>query len=161
MLSSSCGFQLRGQATLPFETMYVGIPDISPLGIELKRNIVAGTRTKLVNNPAEAKAILSVVAEERTKTILSFNTAGRVREFQLRFRFSFRVHDPQGRDYLPLNEIVLTRDVSFNDSQVLAKEAEEALLYRDMQSDMVQQILRRLAAAPAQPYSFDAPAAAR
>ncbi|MFN0162016.1 MAG: LPS assembly lipoprotein LptE, partial [Burkholderiales bacterium] len=34
----------------------------------------------------------------------------------------------------------------FNDTQVLAKESEEALLYRDMQTDMVQQVLRRLAA---------------
>jgi LPS-assembly lipoprotein len=161
LVTSSCGFQLRGQATLPFESIYVGIPDTSPLGIELKRNIVAGTKTKLATNPAQAKAILTVIADDRSKTILSLNTAGRVREFQLRYRFSFRVHDAQGRDYLPMNEILLTRDVSFNDAQVLAKESEEALLFRDMQSDMVQQILRRLASAPAQPYSFDAPATAR
>ena len=39
-----------------------------------------------------------------------------------------------------------TRDVSYNETQALAKEAEEALLMRNMQSDMVQQLLRRLAA---------------
>ena len=161
LLTAACGFQLRGQATLPFETLHVAIPDTSPLGIELKRNIVAGTKTKLVNDPTQAQAVLSVITEDRGKTILSFNSAGRVREYQLRFRLSFRVHDARGRDYLPQNEILLTRDISFNDSQVLAKESEEALLYRDMQSDMVQQILRRLAAAPAQPYNFDAGAAPR
>ena len=67
-----------------------------------------------------------------------------MREYQLRYRVGFRVHDAKGRDYLPPSEIQLTRDISFNDTQVLAKESEEALLYRDMQSDMVQQILRRL-----------------
>jgi LPS-assembly lipoprotein len=155
---AACGFQLRGQARLPFETLYVAIPDISPMGIELKRNIIAGTRTKLVNSAAEAQAVLSVLAEERGKSILSFDTSGRVREFQLRYRLSFRVHDAKGRDYLPQSEIRLTRDVSFNDSQVLSKEAEELLLYRDMQTDMVQQVLRRLASAPAQPVDPDAAA---
>jgi LPS-assembly lipoprotein len=153
-LTASCGFQLRGQASLPFETLYVAVPAISPLGTELKRNIIAGTRTKLVNDQAQAQAILSVSADDRSKTILSFDTSGRVREFQLRYRVSFRVHDARGRDYLPQSEIRLTRDVSFNNAQVLAKESEEALLYRDMQSDMVQQILRRLSASPAVPIAL-------
>jgi LPS-assembly lipoprotein len=155
-LTASCGFQLRGQARLPFETLYVSVPEISQLGTELKRNLIAGTRTKLVNDPAQAQAILSVSAEDRSKTILSFDTSGRVREFQLRYRLSFRVHDAKGRDYLPQSQIQLTRDISFNDAQVLAKESEELLLYRDMQSDMVQQILRRLSAAPAEPFIFEA-----
>jgi len=155
-LTASCGFQLRGQANLPFETLYVAVPEISQLGTELKRNIIAGTRTKLVSDQSQAQAILSVSAEDRSKTILSFDTAGRVREFQLRYRLSFRVHDAKGRDYLPQSEIRLTRDISFNDAQVLAKETEELLLYRDMQSDMVQQILRRLSSAPATPIALQA-----
>ena len=154
-LTAGCGFQLRGQAKLPFETLYVAIPEASLLGGELKRNIVAGTRTKLVASPAQAQAVLEVTSEERSKSILSLNTAGRVREFQLRYRLSFRVHDAKGRDYLQQSEIRLTRDISFNDAQVLSKEAEELLLFRDMQSDMVQQILRRLSAAPAEPVAFE------
>jgi LPS-assembly lipoprotein len=140
---------------LPFETLYIAVPEISRLGIELKRNIIAGTRTRLVNDPAQAQAILSVAAEDSSKIILSFDTSGRVREYQLRYRLSFRVSDAKGRDYLPLSEIRLTRDISFNDAQVLSKESEEALLYRDMQTDMVQQILRRLSSAPAEPIVFD------
>jgi LPS-assembly lipoprotein len=153
-LTAACGFQLRGQASLPFETLYVAIPDASLLAAELKRNIIAGTHTRLVNSPAQAQAVLDLSTEERSKTILSLNTAGRVREFQLRYRLSFRVHDARGRDYLPLTEIRLTRDISFNDAQVLSKESEELLLFRDMQSDMVQQILRRLASAPAEPVAL-------
>ena len=155
LVTAACGFQLRGQAKLPFETLYVAIPQISPLGIELKRNIIAGTHTRLVNTPGEAQAILDLTSEERGKSILSFDTSGRVREFQLRYRVGFRVHDARGRDYLPQSEIRVTRDISFNDAQVLSKESEELLLFRDMQNDMVQQILRRLAAAPAEPIAFE------
>src|SRR5712692_9913706 len=112
VLFAACGFHLRGQAQLPFETLY--IPGNNPLVVELKRNVAAG----------------------------------RVSEYQLRYRVGFRVTDPKGvQVYLPTIEILLTRDVSYSDAQVLAKETEEALLYRDMQSDMVQQIMRRLVAA--------------
>lgn len=154
-LLTGCGFQLRGQARLPFDTLYVAIPAISPLGIELKRNIVAGTHTRLVDTPAKAQAILELVSEERSKTILSFDTSGQVREYLLHYRLSFRVHDARGRDYLPPKEIRLTREISYSSTQVLAKESEEQLLYRDMQGDVVQQILRRLEAAPAEPVAFE------
>lgn len=155
LLTAACGFQLRGQAKLPFETLYVAIPEVSPLGTELKRNIIAGTSTRLVNTPAEAQAILELVSEDRGKTILSFDSSGQVLEYQLHYRLKFRVRDARGRDYLPQSEIRLTRDVSYTSSQVLAKESEEQLLYRDMQSDVVQQILRRLAAAPTEPVAFE------
>ena len=142
---SGCGFQLRGQASLPFDTLYV--PGSSPLVVELKRNLVAGTHSRLTNSERDAQAILSFSHEVREKAVLSYTTAGLVREFQLRYRVGFRLYDQTGRNYMPPNDIQLTRDVSFNESQVLAKESEEALLYADMQSDMVQQIIRRLVAA--------------
>lgn len=155
VLLASCGFQLRGSTSLPFDTIYV--PTTSPVGVELKRNIAAGTATRPVNTIKEAQAQLIFTQDQREKVILSLNTAGRVREFQLRHRVGFRVIDAGGREFLPLNEIVLTRDVSFNDAQVLAKEAEETLLYRDMQTDMVQQILRRLGGART-PIAMNGPA---
>jgi LPS-assembly lipoprotein len=153
-LLAGCGFQLRGQAQLPFETLY--IPGGSPFVVELKRNVAAASRTRLVDNAGDAQAVLGFTQELRDKVILSFNTAGRVSEYQLRFRVGFRVTDPKGGQvYLPTSEIFLTRDMGYSDAQVLAKEAEEALLYRDMQSDMVQQILRRLVAAKPMPTRTD------
>jgi len=136
---------LRGRTTLPFDTLYV--PSGSPLAVELKRNVAAGTQTKLVDKPAEAQARMEFLQDSREKVILSLDSAGRVREYQLRGRVAFRVVDNRGLEYLSRNDILLTRDVSFNDAEVLAKESEETLLYRDMQTDMVQQILRRLGAA--------------
>ena len=143
---AGCGFQLRGSATLPFDTVYV--PGASGgIALDLKRNIQAGTNAKVVDDPKNAQAVLEFSREERQKVILSLTGTGAVSEYQLRYLVSFRVHDAKGKDYVPTSTIQLTRDVTFNDAQVLAKETEEQLLYRDMQSDMVQQIMRRLAAA--------------
>jgi LPS-assembly lipoprotein len=143
---AGCGFQLRGTADVPFQTLY--IPNaIAGIALDLKRSIQAGTNAKVVEDAKAADAVLAFSHETREKEILSLNAAGRVREFRLRYRVGFRVHDGKGNDYVPLSSMELTRDVSFNDAEVLAKEAEEQLLFRDMQSDMVQQIMRRLAAA--------------
>jgi LPS-assembly lipoprotein len=147
---ASCGFHLRGQSTLPFETISLATPEGSLLGEDLKRSIVSGSQTRIVDRAADAQAVLQVIGEQREKVILSLTGAGRVNEFLLRYRLVFKVHDGKGRDIIPQNEIVLTREMSYNDQQVLAKEAEEQLLYRDMQRDMVQQVMRRLAAARVQ-----------
>jgi LPS-assembly lipoprotein len=142
---TACGFKLRGQQTFPFDT--ISVPLNSPLGFELKRNIVAANeQTKLVANAADADAVLSIIGEAQEKVILSLNTQGRVREYQLRYRVVFRVSSPKGVDLVPPTSLLLTRDITFND-QVLAKETEEAQLFREMRSDVVQQIIRRLAAA--------------
>ena len=146
MLVSACGFRLRGTAEVPFQSLYVP-GATSGIALDLKRNVQAGTRARVVDDPKDADAVLQFTEESRAKEILSLTAAGRVREFQLRYRVGFRVHDGKGADFVPSNVIQLTRDVTFNDAEILAKEQEEQLLFRDMQADMVQQILRRLAAA--------------
>ena len=90
--------------------------------------------------------ILDVLHDLREKTVVGVNATGQVREFQLKIRVKFRLRTPQGNDLIAPTEIVQQRDISFNESAVLAKEAEEVLLYRDMQNDIVQQLLRRVAA---------------
>jgi LPS-assembly lipoprotein len=143
---AGCGFQLRGAAPLPFDTLYV--PGAGGgIALDLKRNIQAGSNAKVVDEAKQADAVLQFTREERQKVILSLTATGRVREFQLRYIVGFRVVDNKGNDYVPQSTIELTRDITFNDADVLAKESEEQLLYRDMQNDMVQQIMRRLAAA--------------
>jgi LPS-assembly lipoprotein len=143
---AGCGFRLRGTAELPFSSVYV--PGATGgIALDLARNIQAGTNAKVVSEAKQADAIVQFTAETREKEILSLTGAGRVREFRLRYRVGFRVHDGKGSDYVPQNTVEITRDVSFNDADVLAKENEEQLLFRDMQGDMVQQIMRRLSAA--------------
>ena len=146
LLLAGCGFRLRGTAEVPFESVYVP-GATSGIALDLKRNIQAGTKARVVDDPGTADAVLQFTEETRQKEILSLTGTGRVREFQLRYRVAFRVHDGKGAEYVPPNTIQLTRDVTFNDAEILAKEQEEQLLFRDMQFDMVQQIMRRLAAA--------------
>ena len=121
------------------------MPGASPLAVELKRNLAGATYTRPVDDPKQAQAVLGFSNEMRDKIILSFDTAGRVREYQLRYIVGFRLTDAKGNVYIPTSEIRLTRDISFSDALVLSKESEEAQLYREMQTDMVQQLLRRIA----------------
>lgn len=175
VLLSACGFHLRGSNgsfMLPFATIYIGLPDSSPLAIGLKRYIRAIGSTEVVNTRDGADAVLEVLADpemNRTKTILSLNTSGRVQEYQLGYSINFRVVDKAGNQLLAPTTISLVRPITFDDKQVLAKETEEAALYRDMRNDLVQQIMRRLAAikpvlpamsvAPVSPVSPVTPAA--
>jgi len=144
--SAACGFQLRGTASLPFETIYV--PNATAgIALEIKRSIQAGTDARVVDDAKAAAAQLLFLEESRRKDILSLTAAGRVSEYRLFYRVRFRVSDGTGGDFLPPVSIQLFRDMTYDDSQVLAKEAEEQLLFRDMQTDMVQQVLRRIATA--------------
>jgi LPS-assembly lipoprotein len=146
-LLAACGFQLRGVASLPFETLYV--PGATGgIALELKRNIQSGSATRVVDDPKAAEALLQFSEETRTKEILALSAAGRVREYRLIYRVGFRVGDGKGGgDFVPPSTVTLTRDVTYDDAVALAKETEEQLLFHDMQADMVQQIMRRLAAA--------------
>ncbi len=145
---SACGFQLRGTAALPFETLY--IPNTSGgVALDLKRNIQSGTRTRVIDDPKSAQALLELSGEGRGRNILSLSGAGRVRELQLVYRVNLRVHDGKGGEFIPATTLVATRDMTYNDTDILAKEAEETALNREMQSDLVQQILRRLSSAQA------------
>ena len=146
-LLSGCGFQMRGTAELPFKTLYMPPATTPGIALDLKRNIQAGTHTTVVDDPKKADAVLEFSQELRDRLILSLAATGRVREYQLRYSVGFRVHDGKGGEFLPASTVQLTRDITFNDSDVLSKQTEEQLLYRDMQFDMVQLIMRRLAAA--------------
>ena len=146
-LLAGCGFQLRGTADLPFETLYMPPANVPGIALDLKRNIQAGTHTKVVDDAKTADAVLEFSQEVRDRLILSLAATGRVREYQLRYLVAFRVHDGKGGEFVPTSTVTLTRDITFNDSDVLSKQTEEQLLYRDMQFDMVQLIMRRLAAA--------------
>ncbi|MGH8729325.1 MAG: LPS assembly lipoprotein LptE [Burkholderiales bacterium] len=140
---ASCGFHLRGAADLPFQTLLI-TGAASDFRDELRRVIEARSDTSVLPTEEGAQATLQIISEEREKSILALSGAGRVREFELRYRVSYRVLNAEKREIGPVGEILLRRDFTYDDSQALAKEAEEAELYRDMQSDAVHQILRRL-----------------
>ncbi len=148
LLLSACGFQLRQAPNFAFSSIYVAATRNSPLANELKRSIASSGSVSVVDEAAinSAQVVLDVLSDQREKVVVGLNASGQVREFQLRTRLKFKLRTPQGKELIPETELLQQRDISFNESAVLAKEAEENLLYRDMQTDIVQQLMRRLAA---------------
>jgi LPS-assembly lipoprotein len=149
VLLVGCGFKPVGQASMPFETLYVTAPSYSSLGAEFRRYVESGGKTRVVDQPEKAQVILEITSETQEQQILSLTGAGRVAEYLLRYRVSFRVRDNQQRYWIPQGEIQLQRDYTYDDSIVLAKENEAKQLYQDMKTDAIQQLVRRLAAAQA------------
>lgn len=143
---TGCGFHLRGtlSGNLPYKTMLIALPDTADVRIWLERYINAAGSTEIVDDPKLAEATFQQISDGRQKTILSVNAQGRVREYRLQLTYRFRVVNAKGQVLVPPNEISLSRDITFDDSNVLAKDLEESLLWRDMNNDLVNQIMRRL-----------------
>ena len=147
---AGCGFKLRTSQPMPFATIAItpekagGVAgDMARYLGDLVRPVAPGAGGEL------PEVILDILQEVREKLVVGVNASGQVREYELRMRISFRLRNPLGDELIAPSVIEQPRSISFNESAVLAKEAEEALLYRDMQADIMQQLLRRLAAAKA------------
>jgi LPS-assembly lipoprotein len=144
---SACGFQLRASQAMPFKTIAITPERGGGVAADLSRYFSDSLRSAAPGAGQELpEVILDILQEQREKIVVGVNTSGQVREYQLRLTVTFRVRTPQGRELIGSTPIEQSRDISFNESAVLAKESEEVLLYRDMQTDVVQQLLRRLAA---------------
>jgi len=143
---AGCGFHLRGTASgnLPYRTMYISLPETAEVNVWLQRYIRASGSTEIVDDAKNAEAIFQQLGDSRQKTILSVNAQGRVRSYRLQMTYTFRIVNPKGKVLVPNNEVSLSRDITYDDSNVLAKDIEEGLLWRDMNNDLVSQIMRRL-----------------
>ena len=144
-----CGFALRKAPDFAFKTLFSPFSESSVLGIELRRSLESTGNVQVITDVRQidkAEVILDVLQDVREKVVVGLNASGQVREFQLRIRFQFKLRSARNSELIAATEILQQRDISFNESAVLAKETEEQLLYREMQSDIVQQIMRRLAA---------------
>jgi len=146
LLLGACGFHMRGQNNfaLPFQKLYVqSANEFAPFINELKIAIGASD-VQITESPDQAQLTLQIVSEVTDKQILSLSAAGRVLEYRLQYRISLRAYDQKQQEWLAPQEITLRRDYSYDDTQVIAKQQEEALLYKNMRGDAVQQVLRRL-----------------
>jgi LPS-assembly lipoprotein len=149
LLITSCGFRLRGEASYRFNSIYVNAPTSPPFAAELRRALAGSGGAKLAENPSSAEVVLDVSTVTDDKSVLSLSSGGRVREFALAKRIVFRVHDKDGRDWLPSGEIVVRRTYLYDDTERLAREIQEGRLLREMQSDAIAQIVRQLQMAKA------------
>lgn len=144
LLMAGCGFQLRGAAPLPFRSIALsGFGARSPLAEELRGALARDVRVS--ETPNEVDVVLHALADARERSVVAQSAAAQVRALQLRVRLQFRASTPSGRELLPASTLLLARDISYNETLALAKAQEEAELFREMQTDIVQQVLRRLA----------------
>jgi LPS-assembly lipoprotein len=142
--ASGCGFQLRQPARVSFGSIALtGFARRSPLEVELRRQLAQ--QVKIVDSPAQADVVLQALDDLRDKSVVASSAVAEVREVQLRLRFNFRASTAGGRELIPRAELMVSRDMSFSETAALAKAHEEAELFREMQADVVAQVMRRLA----------------
>ncbi|MCL2589803.1 MAG: LPS assembly lipoprotein LptE [Betaproteobacteria bacterium] len=141
---AGCGFHLSGPRPLAFSTIHISASEYTSLGIALRRQVALSGSTKVEKDASRAEAKLQIIANDRSREILSLTPAGTVREYELTQTLRFRLIDHDGKELIPPSAISARRELTFSDELVLSKEQEEALLYDDMESDLVRQIMRRL-----------------
>jgi LPS-assembly lipoprotein len=146
---AGCGFHMRGSANFAFKSIYVNAAETDPFARELRRAIDASGTATVATDPTKAEVTIDVIGPNDDKQVLSLSGGGRVREYQLVKRVGIALHDANGADWMPAADIAVTRSYTFNETEVLAREAQEAQLLKEMQSDLVSQIIRRLQAAHA------------
>lgn len=146
MLLPGCGFALRQTPTLPFRRIALtGFADRSPLAAELRARLAP--TVQVVDTPGQADVVLHALQDRRERSVVASTTAGQVRELQLRVRLEFQLASPGGRLLIAPTELLLSRDMSYSETFALGKAQEETELVAAMQTDIVQQLLRRLAQA--------------
>lgn len=147
LVLAGCGFHLRGEANYTFQTIFVNGAGAPTVAAELRRALNAAGNARVVDDPKGAQVILDFPFIADDKEVLSISGGGSVREYLLIKRVQFRLHDADGNDWLPPAEIALRRSYTFSESEVLARNTQEQRLLAEMQTDAVQQLVRRLAAA--------------
>lgn len=146
---AGCGFELRKSPSYAFKTLFSSILVTSVFGLKLKRSLESSGQVEVITDPRQierAQVVFDQLFELREKVVVGRTSTGAIREYQLRVRYRFRLRSKNGVELIPDTEILLNRDINFNETGALSKESEEALLYKDMDDDLVQQIQRRLAA---------------
>jgi LPS-assembly lipoprotein len=145
LLLGGCGFHLRRPPALPFASIALtGFAPRSPLEAELRRQLATVVVVK--DAPAAAEVVLHALTDRRERSVAGSTAAGEVREIQLRVHAVLRADARSGRPLIAPFELRVARDLSYIESAALAKAQEEAELFRDMQADVVAQVLQRLAA---------------
>ena len=127
--AAGCGFRMKGRFDAPFDTLYIALERNTPLYAELARQLKAGSN------------------KTQSRDILSLNFRGDVAENELTLTMTFRITTPDGRDFVPETTLTTSRTVTYSEREYLSRQNEEALLFAEMQSDLVSLILRRIEAA--------------
>ena len=152
---SACGFRLRGDLPqLDFEQVQfrgsVGLVSAALTQALATRGIASVDALTATNSagdaPAQRGVLLAVSSDQRERTVVGSTIAGQVRELNLRITFSWQALDMAGRALTPPADIVLDRDMSYQESATLSKQLEQDVIFDNLQARVVQQVVRSLSA---------------
>jgi LPS-assembly lipoprotein len=143
-LLSACGFRLRRPVSLGYQRIAVqGFKPRSPM-LEALRTALPSD-VQLQDTPKDAEVILTALQDHFYRTVAASTATGQVREWRLRVLLKYRLSTPDGHILVDDTELEQSRDLSYTETSALAKEQEEAMLVREMRSDIAAQLLRMLA----------------
>lgn len=142
---SACGFHLRGLADLSFNSLYIQPGDAPTILTDIKRSL-ASSDIKLTGTAEEAELHLELMSESTEKRILSLSGGGKVREYELFYRVHFRTRSASSEIWAEPQQVEGRRSMTYDDTKLLSKEAEEVRLYNDMRADAAREIMRQLSA---------------
>lgn len=159
---SGCGFELRRPPQMAFKSIQLtGFAGNSPLAAELARTledagvsvvdssaaaaaVTAASGTQRSNALAE-HVVLQSLSDNREQSVASTTAFGQVRDLSLRTRFKFKLTRADGSTLIEPTELLLTNDLPYNEKDALAKMDETQAMHKSMQTDIVSQVMRRLA----------------
>lgn len=142
LVLASCGFQLRGQFNFGFDTLNRRGMDNTDMSRTMDMQLEINKLK--VNTDKNAPVTLDLLGERRDRDIVTFSATGRAREVRIIYSLKFQVRDRNGDYLIAPTELSQRRELTYNDNQILGKEAEEIQLYQEMQKDIARLILTRL-----------------
>jgi LPS-assembly lipoprotein len=147
LVVAGCGFRFRGAPDLPpqMAVMHIQAADrYSPFYRELV-TVLRRSDVKLTDDPTQARTVLKVLSDDTGRRLLSVTARNVPAEYEVFYRVRFSV-DVDGVEAVPLEQLALTRDFAFNETEVLGKAGEEEIIRQAIASDLVGLVTRRLTA---------------
>jgi LPS-assembly lipoprotein len=147
VLLAGCGFHLQGRQPLPahFSHTYVDTQDEQTDFVQDLRKALIASKVNVIRTKSSSTAVIAVHDDELTERILSVSAQNIPTEYELTYKVTFSVSS-EGKTLIDKEEISATRDISFDEAQLLAKEREQEILRAALARDLVALVMRRLAA---------------
>ena len=136
----ACGFQLRGGIKANFDSISI---DGGSAGFvkQLKKRLRQSSITVL---PTGGEVKLEIVDDLLDKRILSLNSDGRVSEYELYYKVSYRIKGQNDTEWGQLINNEVRRQYTYDDENVVAKALEEEKLINGMRDELIRTITAQI-----------------
>lgn len=143
----SCGFQLRGVVTVPPEMArtYIATNDRHSLFYRRLRDNLRVAGVELVESPVDASSTFSIVSDVTGQRVLAVSARNVPREYEVYYSISYDIKTEEAT-LLDNRSQTVTRDYTWNETQVLGKEKEQELMREEIVDDLVRTVMIQLSA---------------